>query len=167
MRLVSLFYLLLVVAGISTAQDTNFTVGPQYLITTDSTLFLQPIATPSLSLSAPLPSLRDAAPETPVSYEASSASAELPSQTDFARIYWGKPQFGENVSVVEVSSAEPERALPVSMLDVGVTELTDAQSLRERGIGVTLGEAASFWRGHRPHAEHVYTNADVERLHGG
>jgi hypothetical protein len=32
---------------------------------------------------------------------------------------------------------------------------------------VTLGESASFWKSHKLHASRVYTNADVERLHGG
>ena len=51
MRLASLFCFLIALAGISAAQDTNFPVGPQYLITGDSPMFLHPIATPTLSLS--------------------------------------------------------------------------------------------------------------------
>ncbi len=41
---------LLILVGISFAQDTNFLVGPQYLVTTSNTMLLRPIATPSLSL---------------------------------------------------------------------------------------------------------------------
>ena len=49
MRLSHFVCLLCRLGGVSTAQDTKFPVGPQYLITTDSPLFLRPIATPSLS----------------------------------------------------------------------------------------------------------------------
>lgn len=51
MRFHSLLVLLVVFSGISAAQETNFPVGPQYLITTENTMLLRSIATPSLSLS--------------------------------------------------------------------------------------------------------------------
>src|ERR1700756_2320969 len=54
-------FLLLVVLsliGISAAQDTNFSQGPQYLIT-GSTPFLYSISTPTLSLEAAVPPARD------------------------------------------------------------------------------------------------------------
>jgi hypothetical protein len=35
------------------------------------------------------------------------------------------------------------------------------------GGGITLGEVAMFWKAHKSHAPRVYTNADIERLHGG
>jgi hypothetical protein len=44
--------------------------------------------------------------------------------------------------------------------------MIDTQTLREWGYGVTLGEIASFWKSHKPHTPRVYTNADVDRLHG-
>ena len=48
-------FLLVVLAGISFAQDTNFSAGPQYLITGGaSPLLLQSIATPSLSFGSGL-----------------------------------------------------------------------------------------------------------------
>jgi len=50
---------------------------------------------------------------------------------------------------------------------VGVEQTTDAQELRGRGLGVTVGEAASFWKKHKVAAAHLYTNRDIERLHGG
>ena len=46
--------LLFALMGIGAAQDTNFPAGPQYLITFDSPMFARPLATPSLSLNAPL-----------------------------------------------------------------------------------------------------------------
>jgi hypothetical protein len=42
--------------------------------------------------------------------------------------------------------------------------MTDAQSLRQRGYGVPLGDAAAFWKTHKPGAPRVYTNIDIQRL---
>lgn len=176
MRLSSLFCLLLALAGISAAQDTNFSAGPQYLITSDSPLFLRPIATPSLSFEAPISS---AAATSEAAAEAPVVSTPPPIQSaGLTRIYWGEPKISEvGSSEIEISSEEPARALPASIatgsivtggiVDVGVTAIVDVQSLREQGYGVTLGETASFWKTHAGHASRVYTNRDVERLHGG
>jgi hypothetical protein len=171
MRLATLFCSVLVMAGFSAAQDTNFSVGPQYLMTSGSPLFAQPIATPSLSLSTPPASLSAAATE--ANSEPSSSSAGLPSQPDLTRIYWGRPDVVENtaenangnVSEIEITSAQPTSALPASILDSGVTGMTTVQALRQRGYGVPLGDTAAFWKSHKPHAIRVYTNADVQRLH--
>jgi len=69
--------------------------------------------------------------------------------------------------VIEMTSEEPTLPLPASLINVGVGGTTDAQSLREHGYGVTLAESAQFWKTHKPRATHVYTNRDVQRLHGG
>lgn len=179
MRLATLFCSLLALAGFSAAQDTNFPVGPQYLMASGSPLFAQPIATPSLSLSAPPASLSTTATE--ATSEPSSSSAGLPSQPDLTRIYWGRPEVVEhavenavenvaenvtgNVSEIRITSAQPARALPASILDSGVTGMTTVQSLRQRGYGVPLGDTAAYWKTHKPHATRVYTNADLQRLH--
>ena len=179
MRLASLLCLLLALTGISAAQDTNFSIGPQYLITSDSPMFLHSIATPTLSLSAPTPGLSAPASEAPA--EPPSVSSAPPFQPDLARIYWRGPEVTENVSEmgaknanenvsqnpseIEIASAPLPGALPASILDTGVTGMTDAQSLRQRGYGVSVGETASFWKAHKPHASRHYTNADVQRLH--
>jgi hypothetical protein len=84
-------------------------------------------------------------------------------QADLRSIYWGVPQ----VSVIEITSAVPARTLPASITDVGVVGMTDVSALLERGFGLTLGETASFWKTHKAQAPHVYTNRDIERLHGG
>jgi len=162
MRLASLFYLLVVLAGISAAQDTDFSVGPQYLVTSGSPLFARPIATPSLSLSAPLPGIPPLPEIGPaVENQPFVANSELRHEPDLFPVYYGyRP-----VSVVEITSAEPPRELPASITNVGVIGMTDAQSLRERGYGVPVGDTASFWKTHKPHAPRVYTNADVQRLH--
>jgi len=177
MRLASLLCLLLVLTGISTAQDTNFSMGPQYLITSDSPMFLHSIATPTLSLSAPAPGLSASATEAPAEPSSASAPAAPPFQPDLARIYWRGPAAtesvsemgtniaGENPSEIELTSAPLPSALPASILDTGVTGMTDAQSLRQRGFGVSVGETAAFWKAHKPHASRHYTNADVQRLH--
>jgi hypothetical protein len=42
-----------------------------------------------------------------------------------------------------------------------------AQALRERGFGLTVAEAAAEAKERIRHANHIYTNADAARLHGG
>lgn len=164
MRVIHNVCWLIALCGISGAQDTNFPVGPQYLITTGSPLFLRPIATPSLSLDASPPSTSIVFAETSSTGRVSEPPVPAPS---LAQIYWGGPNTGEGVSVIELSSSERPRNLPSSFVDTGVTLLTDDQSLRLEGYGVTLAQLASQWRAHRPHSSRIYTNRDIERLHGG
>jgi hypothetical protein len=167
MRLASCLFSLLLLTGITAAQDTNFSVGPQYLVTSSSPMFLRPIATPSLSLSTPMPS--PSAPPTEALPEPSSPFAGAPPQPDLTRIFWGEPASespeppAENE--IEITSAQPSQPLPASIVDPGVTSMTTAQSLRIWGFGAPLGETASFWKTHGPHASRRYTNADVQRLH--
>jgi|HubBroStandDraft_4_1064222.scaffolds.fasta_scaffold791042_1 hypothetical protein len=182
MRFASLFCLLFTLAGIAAAQDTNFPSGPQYLITTSSPLFIHTIATPTLSLSTPL--TPQSAPFSEAVPEPTSPVAGL-SANGLARIYWGPPpasekisetvgetangNVGENViqneNEIEISSPQVPVVLPASFIDTGVTAMTDAQSLRVRGYGVPLGDAAAFWKTHKPHSTRIYTSADVQRLH--
>lgn len=172
MRICFWFSLIVLSAlGAAFGQDTNFATGPQYLMTHGSALFAQPISTPSLSLAGP-----------PLEVGASNATADLiagaenqtasvpPSDSlpsvDLFPIYYGVVP----VSVIEISFREvssPSRELPASILDTGVWQMTTAQALRERGYGVTLPEAAAYGKAHTGHASHVYTNADVDRLHNG
>ena len=170
MRLAGLSILLLALTAACFAQDTNFAVGPQYLITKDSTLFLRPIATPSISLTAPLASISTTVSEPTAAAQTSSLPTGSPSQPDLTRIYWGGPEVNQvasgNVSEIEITSRPPLQPLPASFIDSGVTGITDVQALRTLGFGVTLGETASYWKAHKPHTNHVYTNADVQRLHG-
>jgi hypothetical protein len=190
---------LLVLAAVSCAQDTNFSVGPQYLITSDS-MFLRPIATPSLSLSEPLPSIRASSEEAAVP-ETAAAPVKLSSHEFFARVYWGEhtpeevtarlivtPTLSLSEQSLVSTAATTEEATPrktsaglgreasaarevpqvtrplfVSVVQVGVTGTADAQSLRESGYGVSLGEAAISAKT-KPHATRVFTNRDIERL---
>jgi hypothetical protein len=161
MRLGCLLSLFLALAGIGAAQDTNFPVGPQYLITTDSSMFLHPIATPSLWLDAPLPPLPSLPQIGPaVENQPYVVNPIVEQGPDLFPIFYGYPMS----SVVELTGSEPGE-VPASITNVGVIGMTDADSLRERGYGVPLGDAASYWKSHKPHAPRVFTNADVQRLH--
>lgn len=186
---------LLVLTALSCAQDTNFPVGPQYLITTDSTMFLRPIATPTLSLSEPLPPLPSSLSEEAAVPETPREPVGLSSQQFFANVYWGEhtpeevtariivtptmsfSQQAATPSAAPTEEATPEtlaqaareavqrtRVLPPRIVQVGVTEIADAQSLRERGYGISLGEAAASAKT-KPHATRIFTNRDIERLH--
>jgi hypothetical protein len=217
----TLLCFLVLLMTISVAQDTNFPAGPQYLRTSGSPLFAQSIATPSLSLEAPLPGIPSLPSVGPaVNNQPYTSNPELAHQADLFPIYYGYPR----ISAVELPSAELFRQLPaniidfavtgmtdvqslhegayglslgeaasfwkihkpnvariitnrdialtskempLSMIDVGVTGITDEESLYERGYGLSLGEAASFWKAHKPHATRVITNRDIERRHGG
>jgi hypothetical protein len=156
--------IVLAAVGAAFAQDTNFATGPQYLMNYGSPLFARPISTPSLSLSGP-----------PLEVGATTATADLiagaENQTtvprdadalpvvDFFSIYYGTAP----VQLIEISFRE-RHELPASILDAGVWEFTTAQALRERGIGVTLGEAAAYSKSRTHHADRIYTNTDIERL---
>ena len=156
MRL-QLALLVLVLAGISSAQDTNFPAGPQYLINTNNSRFLRPIATPSMSLDAPLPgipSLPQIGPE--IADQPYVSTAEPVYAPDLFPIYYGSPE----PAVIELTG-NPPRELPANINDTGFIA-TDAPSLREFGYGATIGEAASFWKTHKGRAPRVYTNADVQ-----
>jgi hypothetical protein len=157
-----------VLAGICSAQDSNFSVGPQYLMNFGSPLFLQPIATPTLSLGEVTPMRAVAEAGGGTQFSITSAATQSP--LDLFPIYYGEPKasdgVGETSSVIEMSGTEAPPNLPASIVNVGVQETVDAQSLRARGYGVTVGEASAFWKAHKPRAVRVFTNRDVERLHG-
>jgi len=158
---VFLLLMLLSLLGISAAQDTNFSQGPQYLATGDAT-FSHPISTPICSLDAPLPpvpSLPQIGP--PVSDQPYVSNPDLRHEANLFPIYYGYPM----IPVIELAGGEPSQPLPASITGVGYTVIADPQTLRELGYGVTVGEAASYWKAHKPRVNHVYTNADIERLH--
>jgi len=155
--------LLFALVSLSAAQETNFAVGPQYLLT-GSSLFARPIATPSLSLGAPLPepptAITNSAPTEQVTFENVS---EVEGAVNLPQIYYGSPA----TSVVEVSfpSSTNFGSLPASIVETGVGEVTDAETLRIRGYGITLGEYARYWKAHCSSAHRHFTNEDIERLH--
>jgi hypothetical protein len=163
--------LLISLAGFSAAQETNFPVGPQYLITNGSPLFLGPIATPTLSFNSGLnqPKPNEAAAGTSRADEETLATVTSilneQRQTALLSIYYGLPR----ASVIEIAFHEPaegESALtiPSSIFEAGVVELTSAPALHERGYGATLVEAAARAKTYKTSTRHVYTNEDLERL---
>ena len=173
MRLCGLLVFGLTLVGLSAAQDSNFSVGPQYLMNYGSPMFMRPIATPTLSLSE---TTRVSAPETSGSSSSSTSSspaaespAAVPQPANLASVYWGSRD-GETAvetgAVIEVSGAVPPANLPASILNVGVQETADARELRERGYAVSVSEASAFWKAHKPRAVRAFTNRDVEKFHG-
>ena len=85
-------FLVVVLAGFSFAQDTNFSAGPQYLITNGSPLLLQPISTPSLSfgsgLSDPYLSSTELAPSQ-ITSPVSSSTADTATNVYLGEVMWG------------------------------------------------------------------------------
>ncbi|MGA9389911.1 MAG: hypothetical protein WBV69_05650 [Candidatus Sulfotelmatobacter sp.] len=165
----SLIVLLLFAAAF--AQDTNFATGPQYLMTHGSPMFARPISTPTMTLSGP-PLHVGADNATGILSVGADNQTVLPPlavalpQIDLFTIYYGvKP-----ASVIEINSPQASQSalnnVPASISDTGVGQVTTAEALRERGYGIPLAEAASYARV-RGHATHIYTNADIERLHTG
>lgn len=158
MRFSQLLLLLVAITGLPVAQDTNFSVGPQYLSITGPSIFLQPIATKSMSLDTPLPpvpSPREVVPPQPF-----VSNPVLADQADLFPIYYGYPP----LPVIWLVGTQPEE-LPASIATVSYIEFVDLQTLRERGIGVSVAEAAAYSKGHRSAAIKVYTNEDLERFH--
>jgi hypothetical protein len=149
-------------------QDTNFASGPQYLMN-GSPLFARSISTPSLSLAGP--PLETGASNATVRLIAGAdnqtASPQPAAEPNLFTIYYG----GRPTSVIEISFAEPSSGslteVPASILDTGVSQVTTAQALRQRGYGVTMGGAAAYVKANSGHATRVYTNADIDRLRGG
>ncbi len=91
------------------AQDTNFHVGPQYLITTDSPMSLRPIATPSLSLNQALPAMSNATIAQAELSQESATSPVLTSQGFFSDVYWGNQSLHEiEARRIVTPSATPE-----------------------------------------------------------
>lgn len=161
MRFTSLWFLLFSLLPVAAAQDTSFAEGPQYLTTTLSTSMIRPIATPTMSLDAPLAAIRDL-PQIgpPVENQAYVEKPFLAQQADLFPIYYGYPM----VPVVELASTEKSVLIPDSLNELGFASNTDGQALRARGFGVPLGDAASYWKTHKPQAPRVFTNADIQRL---
>ncbi|MFZ0957314.1 MAG: hypothetical protein WAN60_13290 [Candidatus Sulfotelmatobacter sp.] len=175
MRILVVPCFLLLLIGSAVAQDTNFAAGPQYLLT-GSPLLVHSIATPTLSLDAPLPPVESASfdfPEPTAEVPTAvpfTTNPQLENQADLIPIYYGVPNYYAAVapSVVEISFPEgtgSSAALPGSIVETGVTEFVDAQTLRLSGQGIGIAEAAVYWKIHKLPARRNFTNEDVKRLH--
>jgi len=153
------------------AQDTNFSQGPQYLMNYGSPHFLHPIQTPSLDLSAP----RAESPNAPATEHTGQPDSPgfggLLDESQVDQVYYGVQPNGlplpPSSTVVEIVLAGPASPAGSAIFNAGVGAIANSSSLHDQGYGVSLAEDAAYWRAHKPHAARVYTNADIERLHGG
>lgn len=89
MPLRNVLLLLPVLAVVSFAQDTDFPAGPQYLVTTGSSMTLRSIATPSLSLGEAQPFAANVS-ATETLTEGIPSTAAAPSDTFLGDVYWGE-----------------------------------------------------------------------------
>jgi len=167
--------LVLSTQGIAFSQDTNFATGPQYLMNYGSPLFARSIATPSLSLAGP-PIEVGASDATGVLSAGAGVQNVLPPspdalpKIDFFPIFYGGAPVSENGEITfshPIEPSSPPVEIPPSISDNGDLQITTTQALRERGFGVTVAEVAAEAKARIQHANHVYTNADAARLHGG
>jgi len=96
MRLDRALLPLFVLVGFSFAQDTNFSAGPQYLVTTGSPMLLRPIATPSLALGE-AQSVAVSAGANETTAEQTAPSSASPSDSFLGGVYWGEHKSTEIV----------------------------------------------------------------------
>lgn len=101
--------LLLTLASVSFAQDTNFAAGPQYLMTTGSPMLFHSISTPSLSFSSAITDPYAGSTELAPSHISSSMAA-IGSNTSLGEVYWGEHSPTEIVARhVETPSLTPDQ----------------------------------------------------------
>jgi len=158
MRFTYVLGFILILGSVAAAQqpETNFPVGPQYLITQPYPTILQPIATPSYE---PWEQSGVVSPQTG---EAGPVMITIPAY--LPSIYWGYPPPGE-VEVISEPAPTP-RNLPQDYMDTGVSAIATPGWMHDHDYGMTLAQAARYWQQHKLHATHVYTNQDIERLQG-
>jgi hypothetical protein len=161
MRVLS--YLLFLTAMVAAAAAQTVTSEPfQYSITTPS-------------LAWPNPPLQIGATNATAGLTAGAeneTSATLPpagTTTNLFPIYYGtyygalyaSPQANEAAPAAEAqASSQPSYA----GVETCVWEVATPEALREHGYGMSLAEAAAYWKAHPPHAIHVYGNTDIDNL---
>ncbi len=177
MRISCVLLSILALLGVCSAQpEMQFPEGPTYLLTQGSALFARPVVPPTLNIQSPLVPFPTPVDVSATEEEFLRSLPPLP-PPDLFPMFYGVPEYGEyeygppEESEIYVSFREPEEQqawmgkLPMSIVTSGVSEFTTASALKFRGYGITLPEAASYWKTHEERAAHVYTNADIERLH--
>jgi hypothetical protein len=168
-------------AGIALSQDTTFANGPQYLLSSvpdarsaSSNFFVRSISTPSVSLSGPVLEVGASNATAGLNAGAEAQTIVVPEavalpKTDLSSIYYGVPT--ANVVEISLSAASGKSMagteIPQSIFDIGVGRIIEAQDLRENDYGITLPKAAAYGKEHVRRAMRIYTNADIECLHGG
>jgi hypothetical protein len=162
MRFACLFSLMVAMGGIAAAQqrETNFPVGPQYLITQPYPNILQPIATPSLE---PWQQPGVVSPQTG---EAGPVMINIPAYLPW--VYWGyaPPGAVEVVPEPEPESVPAQVGLPQGYVNLGVSAIASPGWLHDHDYGMSVAQVARYWKAQHLHASHVYTNTDVEQLNG-
>ena len=160
MRLVCGVAVILMACSVALAQqaETNFPVGPQYLITQPYPAMLQPIATPSLEPWQPTGVV------SPQTGEAGPVLITVPAY--LPSVYWGYEPPGSVQIVPEPEPAPVPGNLPADYIDVGVSDVATPAWLNEHDYGMSLVQVARYWKEQHLRATHVYTNEDIERLNG-
>jgi hypothetical protein len=160
MRFISCFGLLAIsISGTVLAQstDTNFAIGPEYLMTTGSPLFSQPLATPTLSL--PNPALQVGAANTTADLapgaDTQPVSPQPPTSPNLYSVYYGSaPAILNETNPSELPEESSLSELPAHIFNEGVWGENTIHAPREAGKVAFLTQ----------HSTHVYTNADIDRL---
>jgi hypothetical protein len=160
MRFACLFSLIVALAGIAAAQqpETDFPVGPQYLITQPYPTILQPIATPSME---PWQQPGVVSPESGV---AGPVMINIPAYLPW--VYWGYAPPGAVEVVPETEAVPAPSGLPEAYVNLGVSAIATPTWLHDHDCGMSLAQVARYWKAQHLQATHVYTNADIERLNG-
>jgi hypothetical protein len=160
MRFLCVIAFLLAFGGLAVAQqpETNFAVGPQYLITQPYPTILQPIATPT---DEPWQPTGVVSPQTG---EAGPVMITVPAY--LPSIYWGYPPPGEVEVVPEPEPEQVPNNLPPGYIDTGVSAVATPTWLKDHDYGMSLAQVARYWRAQHLHATHVYTNKDIDQLNG-
>jgi hypothetical protein len=159
MRLAYGVVVILLACSFAVAQqpETNFPIGPQYLITQPYPTILQPIATPSFEPWQPTGVV------SPQTGEAGPVLITIPAY--LPSVYWGYEPPGY-VQIEAPEAAAASKNLPPDYIEVGVSDIATPSWLDEHGYGMSLAQLAHYWKAQHLHATHVYTNEDIERLNG-
>jgi len=134
MRVASCILFVLAALTMAAGQDTNFSTGPQYLVTYGSPLFLHSIATPSMAWPSPPANVGASDATSRLSAGADNNTADTlpqpPPQANLFLTYYGAPPVQQIVLQGYSGEAPSEERLPASILDVGTWQIAD-QSVME------------------------------------
>lgn len=160
MRFACLVGLLLGMVGMVAAQqpETNFPVGPQYLVTQPYPTILQPIATPSYEPWEPTGVV------SPQTGEAGPVMINVPAY--LPSVYWGYAPPGAVEIAPQPEPVQAPNKLTAGHVDTGVSAIATPSWLLEHDNGMPLAQAARYWKAQHLHAAHVYTNKEIDRLNG-
>jgi hypothetical protein len=155
---------ILIFAGICSAQDTNSSQDSSY-----GPHFQHPLETPSLDLSAPKSQSPNAPATEHTGVPDSPAFGGLENQSQVDEVYYGSQSSGTPLppTVAEFVPVEPAAPPASGSFNVGVSAIANPSGLRDQGYGVSLAQAAAYWRLHKTQVVRTYTNADTARLPGG